>query len=70
MHLQYLVNKHGAQSLAPLATGPNRAFTAKVTIQLNALLAAGGGVGGVREREGRGGGHFHSLAQSQALKAL
>lgn len=59
MHLQYLVNKHGAQSLALLATGPNRAFTAKVTIQLNALLAAGGG-----------GGHFHSLAQSQALKAL
>lgn len=47
MHLQYLVNKHGAQSLALLATGPNRAFTAKVTIQLNALLAAGGGwVGG------------------------
>lgn len=60
MHLQYLVNKHGAQSLALLATGPNRAFTAKVTIQLNALLAAGGG----------GGEHFHSLAQSQALKAL
>lgn len=41
MHLQYLVNKHGAQSLALLATGPNRAFTAKVTIQLNAVLAAG-----------------------------
>lgn len=56
MHLQYLVNKHGAQSLALLATGPNRAFTAKVTIQLNAALTAGG--------------HFHSLAQSQALKAL
>lgn len=62
MHLQYLVNKHGAQSLALLATGPNRAFTAKVTIQLNALLAAGGWGGGV--------GHFHSLAQSRALKAL
>lgn len=43
MHLQYLVNKHGAQSLALLATGPNRAFTAKVTIQLNAFLAAWGG---------------------------
>lgn len=61
MHLQYLVNKHGAQSLALLATGPNRAFTAKVTIQLNAFLARGGVVVG---------GHFHSLAQSQALKAL
>lgn len=63
MHLQYLVNKHGAQSLALLASGSNRAFTAKVTIQLNAFLAAGW-------RWGWGWGGVHSLAQSQALKAL
>lgn len=56
MHLQYLVNKNWAQSLALLATESNRAFTAKVAIQLNAVLTAGR--------------TFHSLTQSQALRAL